>query len=677
MANVNVDATNIITVNVPFSEIEEFLDPLGFHTRAKYLYKIRTKAGGDPVFYTPWKPQQILDRIIREEFQRSKEVLDFHQVFLMYLKSRQEGLSTDTTLRMIDKMLFNDSYFAQVLAHDDEGTGLLYTQYKRAFENLPHKVVVVNGDGQPVIDGGSTWEIPIRPAGGPTKRGITFKDLSKSSLIVQTAGKGDSAGKAGSLNAVHYSENANYREHDDVISSVNQMLGGDDIFGVKESTANGTTGVGEGFYNDWVAEEKSWLRFQSGENITYEGWRPVFLPWYWLYHKPLYKDQKVSLDGIEWESEKEKQNYLEWEEKVEEEIIPQDPEIDETERDPREYTNFYRDVIKKKCQRKLSNARRYYPTTPQEAFVTSDRCFFSTNKLITVELNLKSHADNSLGYKTGELNEDLEFIERAGGNFKIKTFPEPNWDYRYVISCDQSEGYEDGDYSDMSVFDRVTRDFVAYWNGLISENELAKLFTWIGYFYGNGLLIPERNKTTVINLIKPDGYERYMGDIYHEIAGSSTNRREPNWGHHTNHVSRKKIIDKLESFLNGEENFAHDPEIGNYDKLFTLEQINEYKHFIRDANGKISRYGAASGYKDDIVIGDGLCLIGDQWWDRSPQKRVRTRKSGIVNVSTSTRARSYGKSNQRQSQLGKRSSNGSDKFKLRVGKGRRQSRLGK
>lgn len=672
---------DLIIRNVLISDIEDFLHPLGFHTRAKYLYKIRTKEGGKNVFYEPWQPQIIVDRVIREEWKRSYEVMGKHQVFLMYLKARQEGLSTDTSLRMIDKMLFNESYIVQVLAHDQEGTSLLYNQYKRAFNNLPHFVQVVDADGTPISMGGALWRIPIKPGGEPIKGGIQFKSLTHSQLITQTAGKGDNAGKAGSINSVHFSENANYEKHDDVVSSVNQMLGGSDIFGVKESTANGTTGAGEAFYKDWTSEEKGWMRFKSGENETFEGWRPLFIPWYWLssYRKKLHNDKKVSLDGIEWESDKEKLEYLEWEEQVEEDIIPNDPEIDHEEYDVRESTNFYRDVIKTKCQRKLANARRYYPTTPQEAFVTSDKCFFSTNKLFVVNSNLRARTDG-LGYKTGEINSKGEFVERLGGPLKIKRFPDKNWKYRYVISCDQSKGYEEGDYSDMSVFDRVERDWVGYWNDSIPETQLAVEFTKMGYYWRNGLLVPEENRMTVINLIKPDGHERYMGELYYkkDIAVSS-NRREPQWGYQMNVATRKYLIDKLLSFLEADENSNEVPMdeiLRNYPKLFTEEQVNEYMNFIRTVSGGKSKFQAAPGHKDDIVIGDGLCLIGDEWWDRSPQKIVKDRRghqNKVLNIKVPSGSYKRGKNGVRQSGLGKKKK----KYDIYVGGKRKQSRLGR
>lgn len=636
--------------NVLISDIEDFLDPLGFHTRAKYLYKIRRK-DGKTVFYEPWDPQIIVDRIYREEYHRSLEMTGNVQIFLMYLKARQEGLSTDTSLRLTDRMLFEESFFCQVLAHDLEGTSLLYNQYVRAFENLPHFVQVVEPDGTPVSMGGSLWRFPIKPGGQPIKGGIKYKPVKypgldkpykiESELITQTAGKGDNAGKAGSINGVHYSENANYERHDDVISSVNQMLGGDYIFGVKESTANGTTGIGEGFYKDWTSESKAWLRFKAGENPTFEGWRPVFIPWYWMatYRKPLYNGEKVSLDGIEWESEKEKHEYLEWEEQVENEIIPNDPDVDHESYDVRESTNFYRDVIKKKCQRKLSMARRYYPTNAEEAFITSDKCFFSTNKLVVVESNLRSMKYK--GYLTGELDSKGNFVERAGGPLKIKRMPEKDWLYRYVISCDQSKGYEEADFSDMSVFDRVDREWVAYWNGTIPETQLAIELCKMGYFYNNGLLIPEENRMTVINLIKPDGHERYKGPLYYvKEQTSNSTRREPKWGYQMNVATRKRLIDKLFSFLEADEHsneIPYDPILRNYPKLFTEEQVSEYKNFIRVVKAGRAKFEAAPGHKDDIVIGDGLCLIGDEWWEKAPQKLVNKRKvnrQSVVNIRT-------------------------------------------
>ncbi|HKJ32990.1 MAG TPA: hypothetical protein VKA34_14235, partial [Balneolales bacterium] len=480
MANILTKKKQEIIVDLPYYDLDGYFND--FKVRSKYLYKIRTK-DGKIVNYEPWEPQLVVDEIINQEIERTTRELGHVEVKLIYLKARQEGLSTDTTCRMSDLMLTHDNYNVQVLAHDRDGTETIYRQYRTLFNNLPHFVRVVDEKNRPIINNGAEWLMPVKPEGEPTNKQIMYKNMTHSYLGIQTAGKGDQGGKGGAINAVHYSENANYERHNDIISSTNQMIGGSHIFGVKESTANGVSGIGAGFYEDWVSESKAWKLYKEGKVSTFEGWRPVFIPWYWLmkYRKPLYQGKKIDISAVKWRSDKERREYLEWEELVENEIIPNDPYVDHERYDLRESTDFYRYVIIAKSQKELLRARRYYPTTPDEAFLTSDDCYFNTNHLHHVDIELEKKIE--MPYLIGEITYKNEFEPTKTGELKLLKPPQKHWRHRYVLSCDQSKGYEGGDYSSITGFDRLEREFVMHWEGLIDEVELTDVYLRLLYYY--------------------------------------------------------------------------------------------------------------------------------------------------------------------------------------------------
>src|SRR5690625_1374093 len=117
-----------------------------FHGRSPYFYHIRS--GDNRIIpYVPNESQIRLEKIIQEERERTKKIIGSEQVRLIVLKGRQLGVSTDTAIRNMDSMSRIPLYNTTVLAHDDDTTELLYDIYKRAYDNIPELVDLVDDDG--------------------------------------------------------------------------------------------------------------------------------------------------------------------------------------------------------------------------------------------------------------------------------------------------------------------------------------------------------------------------------------------------------------------------------------------------------------------------------------------------------------------------------------------------
>jgi hypothetical protein len=590
---------------IPKVTKSEFLDFVG---RSKYLYNIRSE-DNRLISYQPNQAQQILDDIRNEEFERSKKFTGYRQCKIILLKSRQIGGTTDTAMFNMDIMLYLNMASGIVLAHDDKSSPLIYKKYRLCYENLPDAIELTEDNGDRILDDeGNPTIIPVKPdTTSYSGYELTFKDNTESSIIVRTAGSGDNTGKGDTLNFCHMSEAANYDHFRDVYSSVNQALPDKSfVYSVIESTANGVSGKGEGFYKLWVKSVNEWERYQKGESQQFNGYRPVFIPWYKMkkYRAPLINNKLTDLEGIEWHNPEAKEEFLQMEEYLVENEF-------ETEQEGLEAINWYRQCIKDKCNYDINEAKRYYPTIPEDAFLTTDSCFFNTTKLFKVK---KEYENKEPECKVGYLDKDREFVESKNGELKIYEKPQPNYFYRYIVSLDPSYAVEGGDYACMFVYDRLEEKFVAKWYGNLKEDLLAEEFVKLGYYYNEAFLIPESNLKTVTTLIQPDGFVPYDGDIYKQVIRS---RGKSEYGFNANGKTRSVLLHNYNRWLRDD-----------YFKIPDLNSLDEHITFIKNVkkNG-IAKYEATEGKHDDQVISMALCIEADNEYDEeifiSDQEQVQ------------------------------------------------------
>jgi hypothetical protein len=579
-------------IKVKKSELSNFLD------RAKHLYHIRSE-NNTLVTYEPNEAQIILNNIKEEEFERSMSIDGVKKCKLILLKSRQIGGTTDTAVFNLDTMLNLDLAYGLVLAHDDKSTNIIYEKYKVAYNNIPDIIEIVDEDGNK-IDKGVYYEVKPNTE-SYTGYKLQFSNKTKSRLLVRTAGAGDNVGRGDTLNFVHLSEGASYDHFDDVLTSINQSLPRTAFnYSIIESTANGISGKGEGFYNLWKKSVDEWEKFKSGRSTTFEGYRPVFISWYEMkkYRKDLVNGELIEVeDSVNFGSPENKKRFFDTEKFVIEEIFKDNRE------EGLRAVNWYRWCVKENCNYDYARARREYPTFPEDAFLSTDLCFFDTTRLFTVLNNYeKEEPEFERGFIDYDSYGELEFIEDPFGDLKIWEKPDPTYMNRYIVSLDPSYGMEEGDYSCMFVFDRLEQKFVAKWYGNMKEDLVADELLKIAYYYNEALVIPEMNLNTVMTLIKPDGLMPYSGEIYQRHIKS---RNSDEYGFHTLGNTRKLLLDTYNAWLRED-----------YYKIPDIESLKEHISFIkRKGQNGIPKYEAAEGKHDDQVIAMALCIIAHHWWE--------------------------------------------------------------
>jgi len=561
-----------------------------FVDRAKYFYHIRTE-DNRIVGYEPNEAQIYIDKIRREEFARTYKETGVPKCKLIVLKARQVGITTDTACFNTDLSLRLSHAHLLVLAHESDSTNIIYNKYQTIFDYLPEKVIPTR-NGQPIVELGKIKTVRTKPtAGSNSSTRLDYIDMSQSRLVVRTGGSRDNIGRGDTLNAAHISEYSRLPDARATLDAVSQALPSSAFeYTVIESTANGVSGDGEPFYQLWLKSEKAWKRFASGESPSFDGYRPVFIPWYVMskYRRSLVGGQMIEVSEIDFGGAEGEKQFFE-----REEILRDQYGLDD------EQLNWYRWCIITNCSYKYSTMLQEYPTFSEDAFLSSDNGVFNNTKLIALRSEYEQNGEPSR--QTGEINEEIEFNPLSYGNLRIWEMPDTNFVNRYVVSLDQSQGREGGDNAVMTVFDRLDQKFVAMWVGLLDEDLLAEELIKLATFYNEAYVIPETNMATVINLIKPEGLLPYTGPIYVDDFRAGG---EEIYGHRMDRINKKMLVDKYLSWIRD-----------NYDKLPDTETIAEHITFVKKLKGGQVKYEASEGSHDDRVIACMLAVKAGLDWE--------------------------------------------------------------
>lgn len=146
---------------------------------------------------------------------------------IVFLKSRQVGMSTLTEARFFSNILFRKAKNAFVLADKSDSAKNIFAMTKRYYDNLPEGLKI------PLIKD-STEELALS---------------TDSSFRVGTAGS-KSVGRSMTINYFHGSEVAFWSNANDIVSGMLQTIPDNpESELILESTANGTSGDGAYFYN--------------------------------------------------------------------------------------------------------------------------------------------------------------------------------------------------------------------------------------------------------------------------------------------------------------------------------------------------------------------------------------------------------------------------------------------
>lgn len=387
------------------------------------------------------------------------------------LKSRQLGFTTYEAIDCLDDALFNRNFTGLIIAHEqDPALDIFEGKVSLAWENFPlQQLYSVDADRA-------------------NKLRIGFGDGTYSGVAVKTSGR------SGTNSRVHVSEFAKIcakypNKAKEILTGTVPSVplhGRLDI----ESTAEGE--VGEFHDMFW----KAWNRQTPPRPTEYKA---HFYNWTWD------------------KAEIEKSQLLD---------VPQefkDYQIKHNLSD-KEISYYFQKYLGLNEDKKL--LRQEYPTTPEEAFLSSGDKVFDVDKL---KLQVK---------------EPYEMV----GNWKV--YKKYNSSHRYGMGADVSEGVG-GDSSTAVIWDFTKSEIVAtFSDNRIPPDLFAHELRTGGNLYGGCIIAPERNnhghativilKSMYSNIFKERKMDTYL------------DRETEKLGWHTNSASKPKMIYDLSSAINEE-----------------------------------------------------------------------------------------------------------------------------
>lgn len=475
------------------------------------------------------------------------------------LKARQMGLSTYTEGKMYHDTTTNTFKNTMIITQEDQATQNLFNMAKLFFDEMPMELKPMRKTSN---ERALTFENPtLNPEEKLKNPGLRSKYSVATANAVEV-------GRSFTIHNLHASEVAFWAKPEITMTGLMQAVADNmDTLVILESTANG---VGGYFY-------KMWQEATRGEN----DFIPIFLPWFTdkNYTKPFKseKDKEIFAELVNTTYNNEKGEEIHtyyW-------TLMNDFNL------TLEQINWYDYTKRNKCQNNDDIMKQEYPSTPDEAFISTGRPVFNGRALSKYKKHTKEPT------RIGNLvvsNGEIQFIDDPKGFIKI--WKEPSKDTFYSIGADVAEGLIKGDYSSAHV---GNSDFevVATWHGHIDPDLYGDELVKLARYYNNAYLGIENNNHGLTTLHKVKGLE-YWNIYYTKNYDKLTEKITQKMGWSTTPRTKPLMIDKLAEYI-------REFYIGIFDDL----TISELLTYIREENGSTN---AQEGCHDDTVMSLAILL---------------------------------------------------------------------
>jgi hypothetical protein len=521
------------------------------HKYFKAALKIKDK-NADIITFDTNDSQDKLLSIIENHYAKHPNPKTRPTLYIIILKARQQGMSTATEgvfFKAITIGMPGDTPYqktAMVISYDEDSAQTINEMSDRFYQHLPNELKPMkrNSRGKGLI------------LENPTNVQAEFEKNPglQSKFIIDTANN-LYAGSGKTINYVHISELPKWGKPEETMKSLMQSVPDKNAIVVLESTANG---AGDYFHQLWQQAE-------NGEN----DYIPLFLPWFT--HKEY---------TIIFQSESDKSVMAATLDEEEKQLI-------QLFNVTLEQLNWRRNIIKNKCKGSVDTFHQEYPSTAEEAFLTSGRPRFD---IPTLREYLKQCVDGQRGHlesKGGKVN----FILDANGY--IEVWHPPKEGREYFIGGDVAKGLIQGDYSAAPVYDS-NYNMQALWHGHIDPDLFGDQLDLLGRWYNEGLIAPEENNhgLTTINRLKINEYWNLYKRTTHDKVTDTTSEQ---LGFYTTEQTKKLVIDNLARLI-------RERKLGTKSKRF----IQECLTYVIGDDGKTN---AQQGSFDDIVMGSAIILL--------------------------------------------------------------------
>ncbi len=485
--------------------------------------KIRDKKG-NVISLKLNEPQMKYYNVIKQLYEEKKPIR------IIILKARQMGFSTETESIIFKNVVTNHNYNAGIVAHKEDSTTNLFNMSKRMLEYLPEPI-------KPEQKKSNAKELVFNNENGT---GLDSK------IKCMTAG-GKGIGRSDTFTALHLSELAFWEgnKQDILLGLLQAVPNIPESIVIIESTANGF---------DYFKE--LWDKAVAGENDFY----PLFVGWNEL------SEYKMQYTGFQ--------------------LTEEEKELQRLYNVSLEQLEWRRWCIKNNCGGDIDKFKQEYPISPEEAFISTGKCYFNKANIIKRINELRNMEPIIRGsfscFYDGVRIRGKKFNEEEKGSIKIYKYPENN--VPYVIGGDTAG--EGSDYFTAHVINNITGEQVAVLKQQYDEIEYVKQMYCLGMFYNKALLGPESNFSTypiqkLIELNYPNIFVRKKEDTY-------SNKYEKSFGFKTTSITRPLVLGNLQEIVKDE-----------IEKICDIETLREMLTFIVNKNGRAE---AEEGYHDDLVM---------------------------------------------------------------------------
>lgn len=455
------------------------------------------------------------------------------------LKARRMGFSTAVQIWFYWRTTTQRNRTSVIIAQLRSTAKVILKMFKLMYRRMPKEF-------QPSIRNETSQLIEF---GSKKGKGLN-SSLSTGSARTVSIGRGDN------VHYFHGSEVASWPDGqaiaEGVMEAVPDMA---DTIKCLESTAEG---IGDYFHQTWEEAVKGESEF-----------RPLFVGW----HELVEYEKKPERDFAPYT------NYeMELRDLFKKQGYPQDSW-------PRKI-QWYRDK-KRSLKERMP---KEYPSTPEEAFITSGKQVFSLT-------HIRKYIEVSRTEPCAYYELDLDYGQvqpTLVDDSQMKVWFIPIEGRQYVIGGDIAGGTEEGNWSVAEVMDVETKTTVARYKAKIDYEQFTYEMMKLGYWYNKAMLAPEVNfeGNAVIKELKrahyPNIYIRRGSD---DLISESTSNK---LGWRTTDKNRPTMILELDRAI-------RENRLIDYDNEFWEECLS----FERRPSGKLR---ARKGCHDDMIFAKAICL---------------------------------------------------------------------
>lgn len=581
-----------------------------------FIYKIIDKEEGSVIpFYLNY-PQRLL--LSKQEGMR----LARKPIRIVMPKGRQFGGSTETQLygKWIQDFK-HERWNMAIMAHQTSASIRIRAMYDLALEHQPGWSVGFKGcrlKSAPFK--GSTTDFIVKTTRGDEVRG---------SVTTVASYENYDASRSANLKIAHLSEVAYWKETEQkkpegVLSSLNGTIGNKpDTMIVMESSGRV---VGDFFYNMYQEAKDP--------NIP-SAWEPLFIPFFKI---ELYRQE---LTGKHWRVARNSEEYKEAAKEFARWLL-ENKDNSNCPEGYRESGKFFWQMWLKGAtfeaiswyREKRNEFRTHsymateFPCDDVEAFTAAGKLIFDKYCVDAMRLTMQKQpifVGNIIGDddKGDRAIYSARLTDRVDDGQILRIWQMPDClqvENRYVVSVDIGGRSKNSDYSVMTVIDRFGMmqgmggkpKVVARWRGHIRHDLLAWKAAQLAHYYGDALLVIEKNTAdTKKGRIEEEG--EHSGTIIDEIADYYPNmyiratevdkvtQTETNiYGFHTNTLTKEYVIDNYVAYV--EDALYEEPDKQAFDELLIYE---------RKDDGTMGNVDGKNNH-DDIVMSTGIGLYVSQ-----------------------------------------------------------------